>query len=619
MILTNVTALQSQVEQTKAQDNFSKAARRLSSGVRSSGSAFDAGGLSQASRMQSEKIIDQSYRLNLQNARSYLLTQQEGLQKVLKIYDRMETLSIRAMDTTVSGADRTSFNDEFTALVEQLEEMMSSTYQGRRLYNATLLCGGVKNIGLEEGLDLANINSTWSHAIRSQTVDVHSSTGTLTFRVNSGGAGDIYRVWMGGKLVFSLGTTPPNGSSVNHTKNYNTYDPDNKAGPNRTALPDQFDHIQNVPTDNSYGTGWATSGSANNGDDDIIEVSFGPGKPTTYKIYLGDSNSRPDGKMHKNQDVQDIDGDGNTTELIYDLKTDWQSTDAGTFTFDSDGDGVNDSPAPEITQDQRNALPGFRNATDRDNNTDRSDYQNWANDWTGAEYEGDLTKKYGDPDAGYYTNIPNIVFTNDLPEGFESTDLTLQIETETIGIIYQEGQAAPYDENDPSSPIDPDNTGTPGIKFVPEHPDLEIPIDHQGNKIGIAAKSFGTLYSESPVYGEFHSLETAGKAADTLDHLRGNGDYYGEARCVIDDRLSAVAAELNRIDQEIEKLEEREVQNIAAIGKIVDTDMAADATELAKSKIRSDLATSCISKSIGINDALIPLTTKHYRGAILKT
>lgn len=608
MILTNVNALQSQVEQTKAQDNFSKAARRLSSGVRSSSSAFDAGGLSQASRMQSEKIIDQSYRLNLQNARSYLITQQEGLQKVLKIYDRMETLSIRAMDTTVSDADRTSFNDEFTALVEQLEEMMSSTYQGRRLYNATLLCGGVKNIGLEEGLDLANVNQTWNHAIRSQTVDVHSSTGTLTFRVNSGGIGDIYRVWMGDRLVFSLGSKPPN-NLVDHRQNYNT-----DAGGT-----DDYPLIQNVPSDYSFGTGWATSGSASNGDDDIIEVSFGPGKPTTYKIYLGASNSRPDGTLHKNQDVDDIDGDGNTTERIWHLRTNWQSADTGTFTYDSDGDGVNDSPAPEITQDQRNALPSFGNANARDANTDRSDYQNWANDWDGAEYEGDLSKKYGDPDAGYYTKIPNIVFADDLPEGFESTDLTLQIETETIGIIYQKGQAAPYDEvNDPSS-IDPDGTGTPGITFIPEHPDLEIPIDHQGNKLGVSAKSFGTLYSESPVYGEFHSLETAGKAADTLDHLRGNGDYYGEARCVIDDRLSSVAAELTRIDQEIEKLEEREVQSIAAIGKLVDTDMAAEATEVAKSKIRSDLATSCISKSIGINDALIPLTTNHYRGAILQT
>ena len=87
------------------------------------------GGLSQVSRMQSEYIIDKAYRLNLQNTRSYLHTQQEGLHSVLKIYDRMEALSIRAMDTTASEADRKSFNDEFTALVEQLEEMMSSTYQ----------------------------------------------------------------------------------------------------------------------------------------------------------------------------------------------------------------------------------------------------------------------------------------------------------------------------------------------------------------------------------------------------------------------------------------------------------------------------------------------------------
>ena len=46
------------------------------------------------------------------------------------------------------------------------------------------------------------------------------------------------------------------------------------------------------------GGGWVTSGSARDGDDDIVEVTFGPGKPTTYKIYLGDSNSRPDGTMN---------------------------------------------------------------------------------------------------------------------------------------------------------------------------------------------------------------------------------------------------------------------------------------------------------------------------------
>ena len=45
--------------------------------------------------------------------------------------------------------------------------------------------------------------------------------------------------------------------------------------------------------------------------------------------------------------------------------------------------------------------------------------------------------------------------------------------------------------------------------------------------------------------------------------------------------------------------------------------MANNATQLAKSKIRS-MCCLCISKSMRINDALIPLTTNHHRGAILK-
>ena len=292
------------------------------------------------------------------------------------------------------------------------------------------------------------------------------------------------------------------------------------------------------------------------------------------------------------------------------MKTNWQSTDNATFTYDSDGDGINDSPAPEITASQWEALLPGTDTTDKI--TDRSDYMNLqkVNDVEGAEYEGDLTKKYGEPDAGY-TNVPKVIFTKDLPEYFENTEMTIQIETKSIGIIYAEGESG--------SDNDSDGTGTPGIKFVPEHPELEIPIDHQGNKIGIAAKSFGTLHSESPVYGEFYSLATAGKAADTLDYLRGNGGYYGEARCVIDDRLSEVAAELNRLDQEIAKMEEADIRSEAAIGKLLDADMASEATQLAKSKIRADMATSCISKSIGINNALISLTTNHYRGASLKT
>jgi len=57
------------------------------------------------------------------------------------------------------------------------------------------------------------------------------------------------------------------------------------------------------------------------------------------------------------------------------------------------------------------------------------------------------------------------------------------------------------------------------------------------------------------------------------------------------------------------------IWNEAVIGKPPDADMATKATQMAKSKIRSNVAASCISRSIVINDTLVPLTTNHYRGA----
>ena len=97
------------------------------------------------------------------------------------------------------------------------------------------------------------------------------------------------------------------------------------------------------------GPGWRTSDSASTEDDDLIEITFEPGKQTTYKITPGGSNR-----------------DG---------------TDPGMSRFNT----------------------------------------------------GTAT---GDPDTPYtYTNVT----ANDLPAGFDNRELTLQIETTSIGIIYDKG------------------------------------------------------------------------------------------------------------------------------------------------------------------------------------
>ena len=190
------------------------------------------------------------------------------------------------------------------------------------------------------------------------------------------------------------------------------------------------------------------------------------------------------------------------------------------------------------------------------------------------------------------------------------------LETESIGIIYRPGQPDP----------DGDNSGTPGVTFVPDIFELPVTIDIQGNQMGLDPKGFGTLTGDSPVTGIPHGLDTLAKARDTLDHLRGNPysngsglSYFGEEKCVISERLAAVGAEINRIDLEIEELQNQVTNGEQASGRISDADMAREASQLAKNSIKMGLAEQVMSKSAHLKDILIPLTTEHYRSSILSS
>ena len=486
MILTNTSALASQIQQTKAQENFNSAVRRISSGNRLLNSATDSGSLSQVSNLRSNKLLNQSYRNNLQNTRSYLTSQQEGLQTVIKVYDRMETLSLRAMDTTTTDDDRISFDKEFDSLVEKLQEIMFEEYQGRKLFSSSMVSGdGAKDIPIMNDFDLSDFSNKQgaTNVVKAQSVDIGTNAGTISFRVNSGTDGDSYRIWLGDVCVFSAGSQYQG--------------PKNDLGP----------HYDSIPFEDQ---GWGTSGNARNGDSDLIEVTFIPGQETTFIITPGNSN-------------------------------------------DQNGDGISN----------------FNPSTN-----------------------------------GSYRNV----YTNPVPENFQSTELTLQIETDSIGIIYKK---------DFSSAGEVSGSGQ-GIEFKPIHPPLRVETTPSGDTVEVQQKGFGYFDEKSQITNEPFSLKSVEKATDTLNYLLGNSNYYGEVRSVIDERLSACAAEINRIDREIENLEDRDIFNESSVGKILDADIATEAINLAKSKIKSDIATQCISKSVRINDSLIELTTNHFDGRIIR-
>jgi hypothetical protein len=50
---------------------------------------------------------------------------------------------------------------------------------------------------------------------------------------------------------------------------------------------------------------------------------------------------------------------------------------------------------------------------------------------------------------------------------------------------------------------------------------------------------------------------------------------------------------------------------------MTDTDYAQASTEQVRESMKVQMANNIIGKSIRMNDLLIDLTTKHYRGAIL--
>ena len=305
MQLTNYGFIESRGNYISARSNYERPMERLSTGLKINHSRDDVGAISQTARQRLEIMNDTASRQNLQNARSYLTMQQAGLEQVRKTYTRMEYLAQQAIDPVLGDADRAKYDLEFQKLAGQLDELMGKKFNGLRLFNQNMVCGDELNIPLGEldyrtsdpgpdgltkrsvtpqdpSLDRDNVIQT----IRGQTLDVQAPGGTLTFSVNSGTAGEIYRVFMGGLELFSTGPSFAGSDPTVAIMNQYNSDPTYPAGSPRP---------NNAPAGALQSTAWGddswlTSGSANSGDKDTFKIKFGPGIPTTFEIDYGASN-----------------------------------------------------------------------------------------------------------------------------------------------------------------------------------------------------------------------------------------------------------------------------------------------------------------------------------------
>jgi len=182
-INTNVASLNAQRNLSKNTGILSRSFMKLSTGRRIAVAADDAAGLAISERLKAKiRSLDQAQR-NAQDGISLVQTAEGSLQEVNDILVRMRELAIQAKNGTTSPADKDTLNQEFQALIEEVDRIAKTTD-----FNETQLLDGsvTGGITLQIGADV-----TTNDVLTVGLVDVQAgSTGLAIDTLDIGSTGD---------------------------------------------------------------------------------------------------------------------------------------------------------------------------------------------------------------------------------------------------------------------------------------------------------------------------------------------------------------------------------------------------------------------------------------------
>jgi len=142
--------------------------QRLSSGSRIVNSYDDAGGLAVSMKMSAAIRRTDATNINLQNAQSFLKTQDGAFATATKVLTRMSELATLSQDVTKTTGDTANYQTEFTALQSQLTALGSEKFNGVALFNTS---GSTSTV-------YTNEDSTTSTTITKANLTANSSMAT---------------------------------------------------------------------------------------------------------------------------------------------------------------------------------------------------------------------------------------------------------------------------------------------------------------------------------------------------------------------------------------------------------------------------------------------------------
>ncbi|UVL65506.1 flagellin [Pseudomonas sp. B21-031] len=211
---TNITSLGVQKNLNRASDALGTSMSRLSSGLKINSAKDDAAGLQIGNRLTSQiKGLSVAVK-NANDGISIAQTAEGAMQESTSILQRMRELSLQSANGSNSDDDRTSLQQEFTALSGELTRIANTTTFGGR----KILDGSFQNVSFQIG---SSANETISFGM----TDISSTglKGSFSEAKTDGKATDLSAVVTG--AVAPAGTTtysapavdwvPPTGETVN--------------------------------------------------------------------------------------------------------------------------------------------------------------------------------------------------------------------------------------------------------------------------------------------------------------------------------------------------------------------------------------------------------------------
>jgi flagellin len=198
-ILTNTSAMQTEISLNNSSNAVSKAMQDLSSGLRINSAADDAAGYAISQGLTTQVNGLQQASQNVSDATSMVQTADSALNNVQSMLQRISELGVQYQNGDLSSSDQTDIQDEVNQLTQEIDRQTGSvTFNGINLLNGT---AGAKS----NGVVTFQVGPSATDTLAVSFANIEGTQGLGTAAGFSWGSNSVNAT--SGGTVFNLGQT----------------------------------------------------------------------------------------------------------------------------------------------------------------------------------------------------------------------------------------------------------------------------------------------------------------------------------------------------------------------------------------------------------------------------